>query len=122
MTEKVLPEGENVKKVNATTVTKFEAVDAADVVSGNPEQGTNVVGELNGVEVGVWELREGVVTDTEVDELFVVLAGSAIVEILGDGDTVEKTVEVQAGDAMRLVGGTKTRWTVTDFIRKVYIA
>ena len=50
--------------------------------------------------------------------VFVVIAGNATIELLDEG----RTVEVKTGDVMRLVAGTRTRWTVPDRIRKIYIA
>lgn len=114
----LLPEGRN-SKTSATRVeVDLEAVPAEEVVSGSPRQGIAELGEVGGCEVGIWELRDGVVTDTEVDELFVVLSGSATVELLDE----DRSVQVGAGDVMRLVAGSRTRWTVTEYIRKVYIA
>nr|WP_125100397.1 cupin domain-containing protein [Leucobacter chromiireducens] len=106
----------------------LEAVAPEDVVSGDPAQGIVELGEIGGAETGVWELRGGTVTDTEVDELFVVLSGGATIELLSepginrDPGAAPRTVKVGPGDVMRLVAGTRTRWTVADHIRKVYIA
>ena len=76
-------------------------------------------------EVGIWELTAGVVTDTEVAEVFVVISGSATIELLevpGDPAASGQQLSVSAGDVVRLVAGTKTRWTVAERIRKIYIA
>lgn len=97
-------------------------VAAEETVAGDPSQGTALLGEIAGVEVGVWELRDGSVTDTEVDEMFVVLSGGAVIEVLTESGATERTHTVRAGDVMRLVAGSRTRWTVSDHIRKVYIA
>ncbi len=119
MTEK-LPEGVNQKVAVGDLGIDFEAVDPADTVAGQPEQGSVDLGALAGADVGVWELRGGTVTDTEADEFFVVVSGGATIEIL-EGPNAGETLTVTAGDAARLVAGTKTRWTVSDHIRKVYI-
>lgn len=117
----LLPDGRN-EAVRGTSVTvELESVPAEDVVSGSPRQGVAELGEIGGAQAGIWELREGVVTDTEVDELFIVLSGGARIEFLS-GPEQGGTVEVGPGDVMRLVGGSRTRWTVEDHIRKVYIA
>lgn len=123
-----LPDGVNAV-VRATTVpVSLEAVPAADVVEGAPEQGILELGGLAGVDTGIWELRGGTVTDTEVDELFVVLSGGATIELLSEpgvdaaAGAAPRVVEVGPGDVMRLVAGTRTRWTVADHIRKIYIA
>lgn len=96
----------------------LEAVPAADTVSGSPRQGIAELGGIGGCEIGIWELRSGIVTDTEVDELFVVLSGGATIEFVDE----DRSIEVGPGDVVRLVAGSRTRWTVEDHIRKVYIA
>jgi uncharacterized cupin superfamily protein len=118
MTEYALPAGVNRVITATTAVIDLEAVEADDVENGSPTQGTIELGEIGGCEAGIWELRAGTVTDTEVDELFVVLSGSAVIELIDDG----RRVEVHTGDVMRLVAGTRTRWIVADHIRKVYLA
>lgn len=114
----LLPDGANKVVRGITTEVELEAVPAEDTVEGSPRQGVAELGALGDTEVGIWELRDGVTTDTEVDEFFVVLSGRATIELLDEG----RTVEVGAGDVMRLVAGSRTRWTVTDHIRKVYIS
>lgn len=123
MSAELLPEGKNLVVKATTTPIELEAVDAADTVSGSPRQGIAELGTMGSADVGIWELREGVVTDTEVDELFVVLSGGARIEFLdADNNVIDEPVEVSQGDVMRLVGGSRTRWTVENHIRKVYIA
>lgn len=117
----LLPEGSNHAVSAITAGIALEAVPETDTVSGDPQQGITELGAIAGADVGIWELRAGVVTDTEVDELFVVLSGEALVEILS-GPEAGSEITVRAGDAMRLVGGTRTRWSVRDHIRKIYIA
>ena len=113
-----LPAGRNEAVRGITADVALEDVPVGDVVSGAPRQGIAELGTIGTAEAGIWELRGGVVTDTEVDELFVVLSGSALIELLDE----DRTVEVGPGDVMRLVAGTRTRWTVEDHIRKVYIS
>ncbi|QIM15219.1 cupin domain-containing protein [Leucobacter insecticola] len=114
----LLPDGSN-QAVNGRGVAiPLDAVPAEDTVSGSPRQGIAELGSIGGCEVGIWELRSGIVTDTEVDELFVVLSGGAIIEFLDE----DRSVEVGPGDTVRLIAGSRTRWTVEDHIRKVYIA
>lgn len=74
--------------------------------------------EFGGLEVGVWEMTPGVMTDVEADEMFVVLSGSATVEF-ADGSA---PLRLAAGDVARLAAGTETVWTVTETLRKVYLA
>lgn len=123
MSAELLPEGKNLAVSATTTPIELEPVDAADTVSGSPRQGIAELGTMGTADVGIWELREGVVTDIEVDELFVVLSGGARIEFLdSENNVIDGPVEVAQGDVMRLVGGSRTRWTVENHIRKVYIA
>ena len=126
MSAELLPEGHNIAVTGTAVDIALEAVPADDVVSGAPHQGVAPLGTLGGTAAGIWELREGVVTDTEVDEFFIVLSGEATIEFLApdapSGAAAAEPVTVRAGDVMRLVAGTRTRWTVTDHIRKVYLA
>lgn len=123
MSAELLPEGKNLVVNAATTPIELEAVAAEDTVSGSPHQGIAELGTMGSADVGIWELREGVVTDTEVDELFVVLSGGARIEFLdAENNVIDEPIDVAQGDVMRLVGGSRTRWTVENHIRKVYIA
>jgi hypothetical protein len=67
------------------------------------------------VERGVWQMTPGTITDTEADELFVVISGRATIEF---GE--ERTISVEAGDAVLLREGERTVWRVTETLRKVY--
>jgi uncharacterized protein len=73
--------------------------------------------DLGEVAVGVWEMAPGTEDDTEVDEVFVVLAGRGTVAF-EDGEVVE----LAPGVAVRLTAGERTTWTVTEALRKVYVA
>lgn len=64
---------------------------------------------------GVWQITPGVVTDVEADEVFVVLAGRATVEI-EDG----ATLELRPGDVGVLRAGDRTVWRVHETLRKVF--
>ena len=44
--------------------------------------------------------------------------GSATVEFADDGETLD----LRAGDVVRLAAGTHTVWSVTETLRKVYLA
>ncbi|MDX1875705.1 cupin domain-containing protein [Mycolicibacterium sp. 120266] len=74
--------------------------------------------EFGGLEIGVWEMTPGVMTDVEADEVFVVLSGAATVEF-ADGTA---PLTLSPGDVVRLAAGTETVWTVTETLRKVYLA
>jgi glycine/D-amino acid oxidase-like deaminating enzyme/uncharacterized cupin superfamily protein len=72
---------------------------------------------LGDAEIGLWEMAPGTDHDTEVDEVFVVLAGHGTVEF-EDGEVVT----LAPGVAVRLRAGERTTWTVTETLRKVYVA
>lgn len=63
-------------------------------------------------------MTPGTATDTEAEEVFVVLSGKARIVFLDDGSTLD----VAAGDVVRLRAGQRTSWTVTETLRKVYFA
>jgi len=100
-------------------------LDPAQIVSGSPETAELVLEEsADGlITRGVWEITPGVVTDVELDELFVVVSGRATVEIEGEVeghvDSVSR-IEVGPGSVVVLGEGAKTRWTVHETLRKVY--
>lgn len=81
-----------------------------------PER-TLPIADLGGLEVGLWEMEPGVAQDTEVDEVCVMLAGRGSVTF-EDGEVVE----LAPGVAVRLRAGERTTWTVTETLRKVYVA
>ena len=103
----------------ADAVLEPVALDASQVVAGAPEVSELVLSESADGRVvrGIWQMTPGVVTDTEADELFVVLAGRATVEF-EDG----AVLHVGPGDVAVLTEGAKTRWTVHETLRKVYQA
>ena len=68
--------------------------------------------------VGVWQHGTGTSTDVEADELFVVLSGRATIEFDGDPSA---TIECGTGDVVLLPAGARTRWTVHETLRKVYV-
>ncbi|MFG3285952.1 cupin domain-containing protein [Streptomyces sp. NPDC048111] len=94
-----------------------EPLDPEQIVSGSPEVTGKVLWEsADGRQIrGIWQITPGVVTDTEADELFVVVSGRATVEVEG-GDTLE----VGPGDACVLRAGDRTTWTVHETLRKAY--
>jgi uncharacterized cupin superfamily protein len=53
-----------------------------------------------------------------LDEIFVVISGSATVEFADDSPTLN----IGPGDVVRLAEGADTVWTVTETLRKVYLA
>lgn len=62
-------------------------------------------------------MSPGVMSDTEAEELFVVLSGAATVEFR-DGTA---PLVLGPGDVVRLTEGTETVWTVTETLRKIYV-
>lgn len=101
----------------ATVELRRDPVPAAQSVSGDPSTGTQALVDFDGLEVGIWEMTPGVMTDVEVEELFIVLAGSATIEF-ADGSAA---LAVGAGDMVRLAAGAETTWTVTETLRKIYL-
>jgi uncharacterized cupin superfamily protein len=108
------------KKLASATDAQLDraAVPAEQVESGSPETGTLELADFAGLSMGIWEHTQGVSTDTEVDEVFIVISGGATIEFIND-DT--PPLEVKPGDIVSLAAGAKTRWIVRDHLRKVYL-
>ncbi|RKR73537.1 cupin domain-containing protein [Frondihabitans australicus] len=100
----------------------LEDVDEANVISGSPQSGTHEIATLGDVEVGVWEHTVGASSDVEVDEVSLIVAGSATVDFLDDAGAVVETVELAPGLLLALHAGERTRWTVREPLRKLYVA
>ncbi|MGV9563367.1 cupin domain-containing protein [Streptomyces sp. NPDC003480] len=94
-----------------------EPLDPAQIVSGTPEVTGKVIWESeDGRQVrGIWQITSGAVTDTEANELFVVISGSATIEVEGG-----PTLRVGPGDMAVLREGDRTTWTVHETLRKAY--
>ncbi|MEU9038554.1 cupin domain-containing protein [Streptomyces sp. NPDC048352] len=94
-----------------------EDLDPAQIVSGAPVVTGKVLWESpDGSQIrGIWQITPGVVTDTEADELFVVVSGRATIEVEGG-----ETLEVGPGSACVLREGDRTTWTVHETLRKAY--
>ena len=92
-------------------------LDPVTVVDGAPQAGSRALAAVAGVEVGVWEMSPGTATDIEVDEVFVVLSGSASLSF-EDGESVE----LGPGSVVRLRAGEHTTWVVRETLRKIYVA
>ncbi|MBN9605261.1 MAG: cupin domain-containing protein [Actinomycetales bacterium] len=97
---------------------EHEAVPAEQVVAGSPTTGYRVLGEIGGAELGVWEMTAGATRDVEVDEVFVVLAGSATVAF----DDGRAPLELAPGTVARLAEGDATVWTVRETLRKLVLS
>ncbi|MEU5325410.1 cupin domain-containing protein [Streptomyces parvus] len=94
-----------------------EPLDPAQIVSGDPVVTGKVLWESpDGKQIrGIWQITPGVVTDTEANELFVVVSGRATVAVEGGA-----TLEIGPGDACVLREGDRTMWTVHETLRKAY--
>ncbi|MER5637442.1 cupin domain-containing protein [Kitasatospora sp. NPDC002227] len=94
-----------------------DPLDPGQIVSGSPEVTGKVIWESeDGSRVrGIWQITPGVVTDTEADEMFVVISGRATIEFEGG-----PTLEVGPGDVAVLREGDRTTWTVHETLRKAY--
>jgi uncharacterized cupin superfamily protein len=93
-----------------------DPLDPAQVVAGRPDVRVLPLHDGADLSIGVWQHSAGVSTDTESDEVFVVLRGRATIEV-EDGPTLE----VGPGDVGLLPAGTRTTWTVHETLRKVYV-
>lgn len=92
-------------------------LEASAITAGSAAASCLPLDERRGVEVGVWQLTPGEVTDVEVDEVFVVLSGAGSVTF-EDGSRLE----LGPGAVVRLEAGDRTTWRVTEPLRKVYLA
>lgn len=92
---------------------------ASEVVSGAPTTAAVALADIAGVEVGVWEMTPGAASDTETDEVFVVLSGRARIDFV---EPALPSIDVGPGSVVRLAEGQRTVWTVTETLRKVYVA
>lgn len=68
--------------------------------------------------LGVWQHGVGVSTDVESDEVFVVLSGRATIEF---ADDAAFSITCGPGDVVMLPAGARTRWTVHETLRKIYV-
>jgi uncharacterized protein len=109
--------------VNAATLElDHEPVPAGQLVEGTPTTAAEALGEHNGVELGVWEMTTGAMSDVEADEIFIVLSGAATVEIEPFDGMPAQTLTPMPGDIVQLREGMRTVWTVTETFRKIYLA
>jgi uncharacterized cupin superfamily protein len=93
-----------------------EIPSGAEILTGTPTARIAELAALPGVDVGIWEMTPGEVRDVEADEIFVVLSGRATVTV-----DEEESFELGAGAVVHLRAGDRTRWTVHETIRKVYV-
>ena len=100
-----------------TAVLDHEPLPPEEAVDGSPTAAVLTLDTVAGAEVGLWEMTEGTARDTEVDEVFVVVSGSGHVTF-EDG----QRLDLAPGVAVRLSAGERTAWTVTETLRKVWVA
>ncbi|MFD5215382.1 cupin domain-containing protein [Microbacterium sp. NPDC058345] len=96
-----------------------EPLPASERRKGAPRAGAFELGVFGGVEIGVWEMTPGVAADVESDEVFVVLSGRARVDF---ASPELPSIDIGPGAVVRLASGMRTVWTVTETLRKVYLA
>ena len=96
----------------------YQPVPLEQVLAGDPTTGYAALDEDDGGEIGVWEMTPGAMRDTEVSEVFVVVAGSATVEFI---DPPAPSIKLVPGSIVRLDAGMQTVWTVHEALRKVFI-
>ena len=96
----------------------LEPVDFSQVVDGTPLIGGAVLGVIGEREYGVWEMSPGSMSDVETDEVCIILTGRATVEFID----LERTIELRPGSVLHLDNGSRTVWTVTETLRKVWVA
>jgi uncharacterized protein len=95
---------------------------AEKVITGSPIEGNRTLASSGETTVGLWELTASVSRDVEADEVFVVLAGRATVEIAARDVHAAATLELEAGSIVRLSAGMRTVWHVHETLRKFYVA
>lgn len=106
--------------VDATALDLVHApLPADEVIAGAPTTAAQELSTIDGVSIGVWEMTPGTATDTEADEVFVVLSGRATIAF---EDAALPDLEVGPGSVVRLAEGQRTVWTITETLRKIYIA
>jgi uncharacterized cupin superfamily protein len=83
----------------------------------SPSAGFTQVASIDDMAVGIWDHTAGTSTHTEEDEVFIILSGSVIVT--EDG---ADPIEFGAGDIGILRSGARTTWSVTQPLRKIWVA
>lgn len=96
-----------------------EALPPTAVLAGAPTTALLPLATVGGAEVGLWEMTPGTASDTEVDEVFVVISGRATVRFVSPE---LPTQDIGPGSIVRLADGMQTEWTVHETLRKVYVA
>lgn len=107
-------------------ILEHEPVPDEQVVAGSPTTGLLTLGELGDCSVGLWEMAPGAMWDVESDEVFVVISGRGRVDfedVPGEGQSpLPDSIDLGPGSVVRLSAGMRTVWTVTETLRKVWLA
>jgi uncharacterized cupin superfamily protein len=92
-------------------------LDPSTVVEGSPEVSELILHTSKDGRVvrGIWQITPGVVEDVEADEVFVVLAGHATIEVEGG-----PTLELEPGVVGVLRAGDRAVWRIHETLRKVF--
>lgn len=98
---------------------KSDPLDPAQVIDGDPRTSDLCLSEDEdgSVVTGLWRCTPGTFADTELEESFVVLEGSATVRFANGS-----SIALEAGDTYRFEAGEETVWTVTTPFLKCYRA
>lgn len=88
-----------------------------DGVSAALSTASRPLGPAQATAVGLWAAGPGHDQDVEVDEVFLVLLGRGTLSF-EDGSSIV----LEPGVLVRLRGGDRTTWTVTERLRKLYLA
>lgn len=96
----------------------YRDLPADQIISGTARVGTAELGQLAECNIGIWEMSPSVTTDIEADEFFIVLSGAGTVTF-ADGSPA---MQLKPGTIGHLSAGTATTWSVTETLRKVYLA
>lgn len=99
---------------------EHQALPEQQQLSGTVTTATRELATFGSVEIGIWEISEGVSRDVEVDEVFIVTSGRGTV-VVPDGEDVTE-IRLEPGVICRLEAGAHTEWHVTERLRKIYIA
>lgn len=93
-----------------------EPLDPDQILTGSPEvEELTLIEAEDGSISGLWQLSPGTVTDTEVEESFLVIAGRGKVTFQ-DG----RIVELAPGVTHHFEGGEVTTWTIEETLLKAY--
>jgi uncharacterized cupin superfamily protein len=120
-----MPATDHLKRIetngpNGAGLTQWEAMDPADLVSGNPVQQGHLYDEDEATDysVGVWECTAFVDKPGPypVDELMLLLEGH-VEMIMPDGTKIT----VGPGEAFIIPKGLDCQWTMPDTVRKIYM-